>query len=628
MSLRLGLLSLALSLPACAVDDGPGAQEFGTGSPEELDRAEAIAYEALESAVESPALAAGVADLRTLSVKVDRTAMAHTKVQQLVGGVPVWGGEAIVHLASDGALAGFTDTFVPHVDVDTTPDFDAAEAIDLAVASWPDGWSKLTEEPAADLWVLRHEGADHLAWRVRLHQVNFEAADAMPVIFVDAHQGDVVWSYDNLQTATCSGDTNYYGNVSFDCYTDGVEYYLEDTTDLLGTYSWNNTSSSLYYVSSTTTAFPSGVEVYTNAIEAHYVAQKVYDYYVTSHGRDGIDGAGGPAYISSHGFGFITSTTSYASNYVNAFWDSTNEYMTYGDGDGVNASSLTSLDIGGHEMTHGVTQYEANLTYSGEPGHLNEAFSDIMGAGVEWFTLGATAGTWLVGEEAWTPGVSGDALRYMNDPAADGYSYDYYTTSIGSVDVHYGSGVANLAFYLLAEGGSHPRGRSTTVVTGIGMEDAADIWYLALSSYMTSSTNFSGARTATLSAAAALYGTGSQQYTSVGDAWTAVGVGPAGSCTTTTYSGSISKTGRSSYEPGSSGTSVTVADQTVALTGPATANYDIYLQKKSGRTWSNVATSTGSTASESLSYSGTSGTYRVQVYSRSGTGSYSLSWCK
>ena len=146
---------------------------------------------------------------------------------------------------------------------------------------------------------------------------------------------------------------------------------------------------------------------------------------------------------------------------------------------------------------------------------------------------------------------------------------------------------------------------------------------------MTSSTSYSGARTATLSAAGALYGTSSQQYRSVGDAWTAVGVGGSSSttCTSTSYTGSISAAGNSAYRP-SAGTSVSVASQTATLTGPSTANFNLYLQKKSGGTWTSVASSTGSTSSESIRYSGTSGTYRMKVYSASGSGSYSLSWCK
>ena len=365
-----------------------------------------------------------------------------------------------------------------------------------------------------------------------------------------------------------------------------------------------------------------------NAVEAHWVSQKVYDYYLGAHGRNGIDGAGGPAATTSHGVGFITSGTSYSSRYVNAYWDGSK--MTYGDGDGVNSGSLTSVDIGGHEMTHGVTQYEANLTYSGESGHLNESMSDVFAALVERSVFGDSADIWLVGEDAWTPSVAGDALRYMNDPVRDGVSYDYNTSAVASADVHYGSGVPNLAFYLLSAGGTHPRGRSTTAVTGIGADDAGDIWYLALSNYMTASTNFSGARAATLNAAGALFGTSSQQYVSVGDAWTAVGVGAAApsTCTTTNYSGSITRAGRSAYAPSSSGTSASAGTHTVSMTGPSSGNFDLYLQKLSGRSWSTVASSTASTSTESISYAGTAGTYRAVATSRTGTGSYAIGWCK
>lgn len=635
MHLRPALLSvLALSLftfgpSACATEpQDPAGFVFSSGSADELQLAEELGWEQFASAANSPALGKGIDELRVLKVNVDVTQMAHTKVQQLVGGVPVWESEAIVHLAADGTLAGFTDSFLPNVQVDPIPQFTMDEAIDLAVAEHAGGWATLSADPIADLWVLRRDDRDHLVWRVQLKQVNLQADDAMPVLFIDAHDGDLVWSYNNFQTATCSAATNFYGTVSLDCYTDGTSYYLEDTTNLLATYSWGNTSSSLYYISSSTTTMASSSEVYLNANEAQFVATSVDDYFLSAHSRNGIDGAGGPAYITSHGYNFITSTTSYGSNYVNAFWDSTDQYMTYGDGDGVTSNSLTTLDIGGHETTHGITQNEANLTYSGEPGHLNEAISDIFGAMVERSVLGESSDTWHIGEETWTPSVSGDAARYMDDPKDDGYSYDYYTSSLSSVDVHYGSGVANLAFYLMAEGGTHPRGTSTTVVTAIGADDAADILYLALTSYMTSSTNYSGARTAMLSAAGALYGTSSQQYLTVGNAWTAVGVAAAGSCSTTTYTGSLARAGKSAYAPSSSGASVTAATQTATLSGPSTANFNLYLQKKSGRTWSNVATSAGTTSTESISYTSSSGTYRMYVYSASGGGSYSLSWCK
>ncbi len=311
--------------------------------------------------------------------------------------------------------------------------------------------------------------------------------------------------------------------------------------------------------------------------------------------------------------------TSYGSNYVNAFWDPTALDMTYGDGDGVNSNSLTTLDIAGHEMQHGVTQFEANLTYSGESGGLNESISDVFGAMVERSVLGESANTWLIGEETWTPSVSGDALRYMDDPTRDGSSYGYYFTSVGSADVHYSSGVGNHAFYLLNEGGS-----PTTAVTAIDAADAAAIWYLALSSYMTSSTNYAAARTATLNAASALYGSTSTQYTSVDAAWTAVFVHPS----LTTYRSTLARAGRSTYNPSSTGLSVAAGAQTVALVGPSSADFDLYLQKKVGKTWTTVASDTGTGTIKNIAYTGTAGTYRNYVISAVGSGTYTLGWKK
>jgi thermolysin len=210
--------------------------------------------------------------------------------------------------------------------------------------------------------------------------------------------------------------------------------------------------------------------------------------------------------------------------------------MFYGDGDGVSFSPLVTLDICGHEMQHGVTSRTANLTYSGESGALNESWSDVFGAMVELYARGGqeTTTTWWIGEDARTPGTAGDALRYMDTPhRAGNYGYtadddpDHYTERYtGTSDnggVHINSGIPNHVFYLVAKGGNHAH-IPGPFVTGIGADKAAKIWYKALITYMTSSTNFAGARTATLNAATALYGAGSAEYNAVADAWTACGV--------------------------------------------------------------------------------------------------------
>src|SRR4029453_5143510 len=180
-----------------------------------------------------------------------------------------------------------------------------------------------------------------------------------------------------------------------------------------------------------------------------------------------------------------------------------------------------------------------------ESGALNESWSDIMGSMVELYSEGGTvsANTWKIGEDAYTPGTAGDALRSMSSPNSVG-DPDHYTlrlyqgactpsSSNDNCGVHTNSSIANHAYYLIANGGTNRV--SGIAVTGIGASAAERIFYRGLTSYMPSSTNFSGARTATLNAATDLYGTGSTQYNGVAQGWCAVGVGacPGGTPTPT-----------------------------------------------------------------------------------------------
>jgi Zn-dependent metalloprotease len=185
-------------------------------------------------------------------------------------------------------------------------------------------------------------------------------------------------------------------------------------------------------------------------------------------------------------------------------------------------------------MSHGVTSSTANLTYSGESGGLNEATSDIMAAAVEFYANNSNdVGDYLVGEEVVLPGLGQPALRFMDRPSRDGSSADAWSSSTKNLDVHYSSGVANHFYYLLSEGSgaktingvsyNSPTSNGSTI-TGIGRDAATKIWYRALTTYMTSSTDYKGARTATLSAASDLYGAGSTQYNTVAAAWSAVNV--------------------------------------------------------------------------------------------------------
>ncbi|HLL04880.1 MAG TPA: M4 family metallopeptidase [Myxococcaceae bacterium] len=253
------------------------------------------------------------------------------------------------------------------------------------------------------------------------------------------------------------------------------------------------------------------------AVDAHYGAQMTYDMYKNILGRDSLDGKGEK----------LVSNVHIGTNYVNAFWDG--NQMNYGDGDGKTAGPLTTLDIAGHEITHGLTERTAGLIYRGESGGLNEAFSDIMGTGVEWYASQQNAAVkfdWAVGEDAWTPGNGDptDALRYMDDPTKDKYSVDHYSNYPKQTEVHGSSGIANNAFYLLANGGTN-RTSKQTVTDGIGIEKGLKIFGRALEHYMTPSTTFAQAREATIKAATDLYGATSPEVAKVKESWAAVGVG-------------------------------------------------------------------------------------------------------
>jgi Zn-dependent metalloprotease len=254
-------------------------------------------------------------------------------------------------------------------------------------------------------------------------------------------------------------------------------------------------------------------------VDAQYGTAVTWDYYRAVHGRNGIAGDGRGSYNRVH----------YGRKYSNANWNDSCFCMTYGDGDGRTYNPFDSLDVAGHEMTHGVTSRTAKLTYSGESGGLNEATSDIFGTMVEYFAGNARdAGDYKIGEKLYVsnPGET-RALRYMYQPSLDGASADCWYAGVGSLNVHYSSGVGNHVYFLLAEGSNGTVGSPTcngSTVTGIGRDAAARIWYRALTVYMTSSTNYAGARTATLKAAADLYGSSSGQYATTAAAWAAVNV--------------------------------------------------------------------------------------------------------
>lgn len=439
--------------------------------------------------VEARGMVGGVssADLKTVrAVDVDGLGEGHVRLSQTHQGVPVFGAEAVVHLRPDGTVKELTEALVTDITVDAKPTLTSEQAIDVAIGHGfaAGGRAALSAAPKADLQILRAGRSPQLTWRVQLASLE-SATPRMPVVFVNAHTGEVAWSYDNLQTAQ-----------------DRRVYNLNHGTTLPGTLARSEGQAAI-----------GETDVDTN----YDRLGSTWSCYSALFGRDSFDNAGATLISSVH----------YSSNYVNAYWNGTQ--MVYGDGDNVNSRSLAiSMDVTAHELTHAVTERSSGLIYSGESGGLNEAMSDIFGNICEWYrdnagnTQGPTsANTWMVGEDIW---LASPALRYMSDPARDGVSLDFWTSTAGNVDVHYSSGIANLAFYLLANGGTHPRGKSSTAVTGIGIHDAARIFYRVNTTYLTPSSKFSDARAATVKAAVDLFGAGSAQAVQAGNAWAAVGV--------------------------------------------------------------------------------------------------------
>jgi Zn-dependent metalloprotease len=263
--------------------------------------------------------------------------------------------------------------------------------------------------------------------------------------------------------------------------------------------------------------------------EAYDGAGATYDLYFDIYARDSIDGSGMR----------LDSTVHYGSSYDNAFWNS--RQMVYGDGDDdlpetqrIFNRFTIAIDIIGHELTHGVTQYTARLLYSQQSGALNESMSDVFGALVKQRILGQTAvqADWVIGGGLFGPSVNGIGIRSMKAPGTayddrllgkdpqPAHIRDYVNTSSDNGGVHINSGIPNRAFYVTALN-----------IGGNAWEKAGRIWYDTLRSRLSFNSNFQNAADATFAAAGALYGAGSLEQQAVRAGWADVGITIGGSST-------------------------------------------------------------------------------------------------
>ena len=256
----------------------------------------------------------------------------------------------------------------------------------------------------------------------------------------------------------------------------------------------------------------------TTVTEAYDYSGSTYNFFKNVFKRNSIDTRGMR----------LDSTVHYGEDYNNAFWNGTQ--MVYGDGDGEIFQCFTkSIDVIGHELTHGVTQYEAALEYEGQAGALNESFSDVFGSLVKQFALKQRAdkADWLIGEGLFTNKIKGIALRSMKEPGSayndpiigkdpqPGHMKNYVNTTSDNGGVHINSGIPNRAFYLTA-----------IELGGYAWEKAGRVWYIALTERLRERSDFQKAAELTSEVAGTVYGKNSMEQKAVINAWKGVGLIP------------------------------------------------------------------------------------------------------
>lgn len=410
----------------------------------------------------------------------------------------------------------------------------------------------------------------HLAYKFNVYAIQPLSREH---IYVDATTGKILFRNSLIHHTSSSGPSAYSGTVNFNSSFLSGAYRLRDSLRGGGINTFtcaNTTGSTILEVSSATPTFASDP-----ALDAHWGAAVVYDYWLHEQGRNSYNNSGAP----------LNSYVHYSINYNNAFWNGTQ--MVYGDGSGLPSGflPLTALDVCAHEIGHGVCEYTANLAYNKESGAMNEGFSDIWAAIIEDYgnpheTDAKAKNMWKIGEE-----IRATPLRHMDTPnkrfQPDTYGGTFWVSVTGCTPtsandycgVHTNSGVLNYWFYLLCQGGSGTNDISNAFsVTGVGTAKGADIAYQT-ELMLTSASNFANCRAASISAAQTLYGSCSPEVEAVTRAWYAVGVGSnytSGTVATITGSSSVCTGATTTLSNTTSGGSWFSSAATIASVGSST----------------------------------------------------------
>ena len=458
-------------------------------------------------------------DLVERGVVTDADGATHVRFDRTYKGLPVVGGDFVVHQKQGQRLRAASGLRVRNVAVSsTTPSVPVAKALKAARSTVDFGVSSVRRRVV----VYAVKGTPRLAYRIALQGRDANGEPQGRAVFVDAKSGKVIDSWETVHNEAGTGTGLFAGKVDLEARNTGSGFELVDETR-----GGNATLNAGQPFTDDDNVWGDGTaaDPQSAGVDAHYGIAVTWDYYKNVHGRNGIgdDGKGAESFVHDGA-------------YANASWSDECFCMRYGDGDASQGIlPLTALDVAGHEMTHGVTSRTANLNYEGESGGLNEATSDIFGSSVEFAAQNAEdVGDYVIGEKIFSAfDPAKNYIRRMDKPSVDGNSLDCWTDKAGEVDAHYSSGIANHFFYLLSEGSGakeingvaydSPTCDSSTL-QGIGRDKAEKIWYKALTAYFTTTTDYAGARAGTISAATDLYGADSAELKAVEAAWTAVAV--------------------------------------------------------------------------------------------------------
>lgn len=553
------------------------------------------------------------ADLVLKRTETDQIGFTHYRFYQTWNNIPVENTMYIVH-TKNGVLTGMSGSIV--IDFDKQMEqrslntLTEKKAIDLAIKhvaaqkyAWQDadmqtglknqtGDMNATYAPTASL-VWYSPGDEINPRQLRLcYKVDVYALQPLSrkYYFIDVQTKKIIGTKDELyySDATGTAATAYSGSQTIHSDFTGSSYRLRDLTKGNGIITL--TSAGADYTSTTANWSLTGAGQY--ALDAHYGVSQTYAFYLANFGRNSVDNAG---YA-------LTSYVNESATTDNAYWDGTS--MHFGNRSS-NGAGITAIDVDGHELTHGVTQYTSNLNYSNQSGAMNESMSDIFGKSVQFWSKPSDVNWKLSNDMGWL-------IRDMGNPNAysqpDTYLGTYwYSGTSDNGGVHTNSGVGNYMFYLLVTGGSGTNDIGNTfTVSGLGLTKADAILYRSETVYLTPTSNYSNWRTACISAATDIYGAGSNEVNQVMNSWYAVGIGTAGSSGTCAVAVLL---------PATAITNNTATVSWNAASGAA--SYVLQYKTAASSTWTSVAVAGTSSNLTGLT-PGTTYNYQVQTVCTTG----------